>query len=999
MARPPFNDDNYTSNSTLFSTWRTWLLGKLSAIADYVEEIMNTHEAVHAPSNAQAHIAPTKAEIEAVLIGEIASHTHAGGGAGDMLASAYDTTATGSKVDTAINAEKVNDLTVETAVPVGALFTDTDTNTQRTDQEITDLALAEVTKVNIETVLIGEISSHSHAGGTPNPNIFVPSAALDFTSPNPAHANKIWDIQADIDLGAGNCDLSAVANVVFSFSSGSLTTTGTITGNKTVIKGALQDTIYIPDSVILAGTWNCREISAHWFGMKNNTTSALYDNKPALKNALFVANTSKFCQVNIYKEDDIFYVGLSEYLSFEDDNVNLGVFNTTGVDIVGHGLPVIKSLDDEVNAHNQVFQFNKAPLCSISGLEIIGDKDSATNLPEHKMGITVGNDSHLVRIHNNKIHGFSGDGVYFMTKQYVGYTPDQGDADFDIGSISPTTGLLVPTDTEQMSSNAFLDISTSLFQDRGYLYVEGRTIKDNYKIAYYDASFTFIHQTRLVEFYDRIYFPSNARYVKLEIGYEAALDTGRPIAIQCFENPIGVKIYENEVYECMRQGISNASHFTEIYDNEIHDIYGQAAGPCYGIDLEDGTYYIAYVRISNNTFWNNSGGHVILKYNRHISIINNKFLDKGVPDVTHGYYGDFVSGLSSNLSIGTEVYGNVFQGRSVSLGRENNFHHNYLKNTNISMEKASCVASENTFLNCSINSVADTYIYEGLPIMRDNNFIWDRSYEYNIDESPFKDMGRYESVNNFFDFKGFSDDASRVMNYMGSAGSNVNSSTGSIDGMKIKNFKGTVFAGWTNQMQNVMNSEFSCPLQLKDLINAPRDFKFTNVKAKQYLTLDLRTFTDVLFPTAAEYPTLTFEGVDILKDETFTTGMLNVTGGDGCFNLVFKDCTFISTVTVLTLMVLANKGTVTFDNCKFQTISAEIFNFSGSNTSKATVRNCEFINVTFNKRATDVFENNIIGGVSKSEYPEYADSAAAIAGGLIAGERYITATGVLMIVV
>jgi hypothetical protein len=39
-------------------------------------------QAVHAPSGAQVNADITKAEIEAKLIGEIASHTHAGGGGG-----------------------------------------------------------------------------------------------------------------------------------------------------------------------------------------------------------------------------------------------------------------------------------------------------------------------------------------------------------------------------------------------------------------------------------------------------------------------------------------------------------------------------------------------------------------------------------------------------------------------------------------------------------------------------------------------------------------------------------------------------------------------------------------------------------------------------------------------------------------------------------------------------------------------------------------------------
>jgi hypothetical protein len=96
----------------------------------------------------------------------------AGLGGGDMLKSAYDTGATGSKVDTAINAEKVNNHTVEEDVPSGALFTDTvydDTavaahlispHAPADAQKNSDITIGE-----IEAKLIGEIATHTHAGG------------------------------------------------------------------------------------------------------------------------------------------------------------------------------------------------------------------------------------------------------------------------------------------------------------------------------------------------------------------------------------------------------------------------------------------------------------------------------------------------------------------------------------------------------------------------------------------------------------------------------------------------------------------------------------------------------------------------------------------------------------------------------------------------------------------------------------------------------------------
>jgi hypothetical protein len=79
-----------TSHSHNYSTLALGTTSTTAYRGDYGNTAYVHSQAAHAPSNAQAHIAPTKGEIEGVLTGAITSHTHA-----------YSTLALGSSSSTA----------------------------------------------------------------------------------------------------------------------------------------------------------------------------------------------------------------------------------------------------------------------------------------------------------------------------------------------------------------------------------------------------------------------------------------------------------------------------------------------------------------------------------------------------------------------------------------------------------------------------------------------------------------------------------------------------------------------------------------------------------------------------------------------------------------------------------------------------------------------------------------------------------------------------------
>jgi hypothetical protein len=106
-------------------------------------------------------------------------------------------------------------------------------------------------------------------GGTSNPNIFIATLATDFTSPDVANQNKIWELQTDIDLGNAVVDLSSY-NITFKDGGGQLTNFTSIDlGDFKVDNG--EDAVLFDQSGTIAG-----EVSGltyvGWFGLNANAS-------------------------------------------------------------------------------------------------------------------------------------------------------------------------------------------------------------------------------------------------------------------------------------------------------------------------------------------------------------------------------------------------------------------------------------------------------------------------------------------------------------------------------------------------------------------------------------------------------------------------------------------------------------------------------------------------------------------------------------------------------
>lgn len=129
-----------------------------------------------------------------------------------------------------------------------------------------------------------------NSGGSGNPDIFVPTQASDFTSPDPANANKIWEIQSNIDLADGN--FTAPANIVLRCIGGSLLNIGNFVGNNTsfnfLVKGKLLGYIDL-FSATVSGTFKVDKIFASAFGAIDDNLEST-DNFNVGKQLLFLVN-------------------------------------------------------------------------------------------------------------------------------------------------------------------------------------------------------------------------------------------------------------------------------------------------------------------------------------------------------------------------------------------------------------------------------------------------------------------------------------------------------------------------------------------------------------------------------------------------------------------------------------------------------------------------------------------------------------------------------------
>ena len=249
------------------------------------------------------------------------------------------------------------------------------------------------------------------------------------------------------------------------------------------------------------------------------------------------------------------------------------------------------------------------------------------------------------------------------------------------------------------------------------------------------------------------------------------------------ENPYNIRISNCNIFETMRQGISIISgERIEIYNNEIHDIYGK--NPQSAIDLEsnDSTQNINNVEIYSNKLYN-FGGTYAIKIQKNIysvDVYNNEinrsilvYDAKEMVTISHNNIKDGSIIAYSNNNFQNEgfvlnkvnINNNIIENGSVELTRVINscIEKNILNNSYININASSCAFANNVLKTSSVLSyaynidyisyyrnVSEVYLYnntvEGLYTSKEK--LCD-SYLVKIHQDDYDGYLKYKIENNF----------------------------------------------------------------------------------------------------------------------------------------------------------------------------------------------------------------------------------------------------------
>ena len=313
----------------------------------------------------------------------------------------------------------------------------------------------------------------------------------------------------------------------------------------------------------------------------------------------------------------------------------------------------------------------------------------------------------------NTIEYFYGDGyIGGGNTQFVNYLQGDNvatiqDSDWSVGNIDDS-GTIDGGDTDFVYSTTLVPLTTYQFENsrdidgKKFYQLTGGSfsgwagmLTPYYYALYYDGSGTFIEKSEKQRIYDKIYIDKE-EWVQIRILIDAPVDKEeldlrvRPVLFS-----FGEKIINNNFRRCGRQGISNVGYNALIDNNVFENIGGLAAGPGYGIDLEDNHGITQNVTISNNIFRNNWGDiKLISVYN--VNIFGNKLLTntrdlnaEGAPTTSNH------AGIISSYGRNVIVSNNQIYGKSVSLDRQDLFIGNKMNGGQISYSANANIIKDN----------------------------------------------------------------------------------------------------------------------------------------------------------------------------------------------------------------------------------------------------------------------------------------------------------------
>lgn len=862
-------------------------------------------------------------------------------------------------------------------------------------------------------------------GGETNPNIFVPTVATDFSNPNVANANKIWELQADITLTA-NADLSGVDNIIISDGGGSLILNGfTLTGSNTGFIFQGDKKLIDAFTGTLAGTFDPPRVCSFTnFGAKGNNVVG-EDNYQCGLNFLFVRNQKS----GVYRFPQGHY-----HTSVVLWNATIATVPPAGWVIGGGGL-----VSPEVEMHGAIIQTIPNSLAKSSlftlfevfnlkwrGGKLIGDHFTHGNgTDEWPAGLAFGSLAYHSDIRNLDITLFQGDGIvtksdgqftnYIKGTSASGYpgvsamtqgdisiagTIDAGNANFahTTNILDVYTGVYATTETRL--GYRIMTLTGSSFGGWGGLKYA------RYWAAFYDAAGVFLEKSQELAYCDYVILKPEWKQCRIIVDMPLDIDT-IDIQLRPSLHARGLILDNVNVSYCGRQGASNLPYDCSWTNSDIHD--NGEVSPGAGIDIEDERRSARNYHFDNLRMWDNFGGDIIFIGTEKVTITNCKFL----PNVRANW--GFNDGVAANFARETKVVGNIFQNRTNRLGRNAEFDNNTMIGGVLKYAANGCKIRNNTFYNAKMWMDAFDSSNRTKCIALGNVFQIDRDWTGYL----ISDRNR---GTDFTDTDIILNDPSRMSNLAVASDANVTFAesasifdplipNGSASfGGSLKNFK--VKGGFIAQ---AVHSDYDadtyipvCDVDGLDIegsvsfrYGASQDMQIKNSCFNGWLELQFSSF--VKTDTTGKKEIVVKDTIVHIKDGAFlwtNTGSFVLDTYAVNVNISFIRCKFINEVVSThntgggtKWMRLNHFGTTLFEDCYFETPDAKIFDLTNINVftcGKITMIDPVIhSNITFTARATD----DILFTKANKHLPVYADDAAAAAANYPSGYMYVTATG------
>jgi hypothetical protein len=239
-----------------------------------------------------------------------------------------------------------------------------------------------------ESKLDSSVQTKLNSSGGGNPKVFIPTLSTDFTSPDAGNANKIWEIQTDIDLVGGS--FVAPANITLFLKGGNVLNVGNFIGNKTAFRFINEDAKFDLKGATVTGTFKGDIFYFSNFGGIDDNSSST-DNKTTFKQALNLVNSLSGTLVVNKVNTGVYWMSSTNQ---EDNspffpNINatlpyIGLGND-GVTMEINGDVEIKEKADDIQ-EKTMFQFYNTSNSKIINRGIItGDRDIHDYVTRYKV--------------------------------------------------------------------------------------------------------------------------------------------------------------------------------------------------------------------------------------------------------------------------------------------------------------------------------------------------------------------------------------------------------------------------------------------------------------------------------------------------------------------------------------------------------------------------------------------------------------------------------------